>query len=193
MTATGTKQALREEARRRRDSIGEDAPAAAHRLAEWAPQVSALAPVSKPVVSSYLAIGSELDPAPLAAALGRLGATVALPVMVAPATPLEFRAWMPGDPLVKRQWGIREPAPACPVVEPDLLLVPLLLVDGAGQRLGYGGGFYDRTLSHLRARKSTIAIGIAYLSQRVGAVPHEAFDEALDFVLTPSGLEQFHP
>lgn len=193
MTATGTKQALREEARRHRDTNGEDAAAAAHRLAEWAPEVSALTPAAEPVISSYLAIGSELDPAPLAAKLGEMGATIALPVMLAPATPLEFRAWAPGDPLVSRQWGIREPAPECPVVEPDLLLVPLLLVDGSGQRLGYGGGFYDRTLSRLRARKSIIAIGIAYLSQRVSAVPHEAFDEALDYVLTPSGLEQFQP
>lgn len=193
MTATGTKQALRTEARRRRDSIGDDGPAAAHQLAEWAAQVRALTPVSQPVVSSYLAIGSELDPAPLAARLAEGGATIALPVMVAPATPLAFRAWAPGDPLVERQWGIREPAPVCPVVEPDLLLVPLLLVDGSGQRLGYGGGFYDRTLAQLRAQKSIVAIGIAYLSQRVGAVPHEPFDEALDYVLTPSGLEQFHP
>ncbi|MFY0615750.1 MAG: 5-formyltetrahydrofolate cyclo-ligase, partial [Hyphomicrobiaceae bacterium] len=143
MTADTIKQALRAEARQRRDQGVPDRVAAARDLARLAADVYALAPSSAPVVSSYLAIGSELDPAPLAAALAARGATIALPVMAAKAAPLEFRAWAPGDPLVSREWGIREPAPVCPVVEPDLLLVPLLLVDSTGHRLGYGGGFYD--------------------------------------------------
>ncbi len=188
MTTDTTKQALRAEARQRRDAGVEDGAAAARELSRHAPQVSALASSPALIVSSYLAIGSELDPAPLAAGLAELGATIALPVMAAKAAPLEFRVWAPGGSLIAREWGIREPAQSCPIVEPDLLLVPLLLVDRTGQRLGYGGGFYDRTLSQLRARKPIIAIGIAHCLQMVDAVPQEAYDEALDYVLTPSGL-----
>ena len=193
MKTDRTKQALRTDARQRRDSATDDDASAARELAQWAPQVRGLASTARPVISSYLAIGSELDPALLAAELAMQGATVALPVMLAKSAPLEFRAWSPGDPLVAREWGIREPAPECAVVEPDILLVPLLLVGRTGHRLGYGGGFYDRTLNQLRSRKPIIAIGIAYLSQMVDDVPQEAYDEALDYVLTPSGLEQFQP
>lgn len=188
MTTDTTKQALRADARQRRDAGVEDAAVAARDLARHAAAVCALASSSTPIVSSYLAIGSELDPAPLAAKLTELGATIALPVMVAKAAPLEFRAWAPGDPLVAREWGIREPASSCPVVEPDMLLVPLLLVDRTGHRLGYGGGFYDRTLSQLRARKPIVAIGLAHPLQMVDAVPQEVYDEALNYVLSPSGF-----
>lgn len=193
MTTDRTKQALRADARQRRDALGDAAIAAARALAGHARQVLALSPIAHPVVSAYLAIGSELDPAEIGAELVRAGATLALPVMVAKDTPLEFRAWSPGDDLVERQWGIREPGPQAAVVEPDILLVPLLLVGQSGHRLGYGGGFYDRTLALLRARKHVIAIGVAYPLQKVDDVPQEPYDEALDYLLTPSGLESFHP
>ncbi len=191
MTTDRTKQVLRAEARQRRDAIGDAAAPAARALAGQARQVYDLAPVAQPVVSSYLAIGSELDPAEIGAELIGAGATLALPVMVAKDTPLEFRAWAAGDTLVERQWGIREPGPDCAIVEPDLLLVPLLLVGRNGHRLGYGGGFYDRTLAQLRARKPIIAIGVAFPLQLVDAVPQEAYDEALDYLLMPSGLAPF--
>ena len=76
--------------------------------------------------------------------------------------PLVFRAWSPGDAMGKVQWGIAEPLPDKPVLEPDVALVPLLAFDAAGHRLGYGGGFYDRTLARLRAIKPVVAVGIAY-------------------------------
>jgi 5-formyltetrahydrofolate cyclo-ligase len=79
------------------------------------------------------------------------------------------------------------------VLEPDILLVPLLAFDAAGWRLGYGGGFYDRTLKGLRARKSVVAIGIAFDEQQVDAVPHLDYDERIDWVLTPSGPILCHP
>jgi 5-formyltetrahydrofolate cyclo-ligase len=85
-------------------------------------------------------------------------------------------------------WGIREPDESAPVVEPDVLLVPLLAFDRTGARLGYGGGFYDRTLRGLRDRKSIVTIGLGYASQEVDAVPHLDYDERLDWVLTPEGL-----
>jgi 5-formyltetrahydrofolate cyclo-ligase len=89
--------------------------------------------------------------------------------------------------LVGGVWGISEPTADKPEVEPDILLVPLLAFDNAGRRLGYGGGFYDRTLHALRAKKQVTAVGLAYDEQRVDAVPHLDYDQRLDWVLTPSG------
>ena len=73
------------------------------------------------------------------------------------------------------------------MVEPDILLVPLLAFDAQGRRLGYGGGFYDRTLAGLRARKRIVAVGLAYDEQQIDEVPHLDYDQRLDWVLTPSG------
>ena len=87
----------------------------------------------------------------------------------------------------KVQWGIAEPLPDKPVLEPDVVLVPLLAFDATGYRLGYGGGFYDRTLARLRAIKPVVAVGIAYDELKVDAVPHLDYDQRLDWVLTPSG------
>jgi len=137
------------------------------------------------VVSAFLAIGEEID---AVSVLDGFNVTIALPVMVAKAHPLQFRAWRPGDPLVDRMWGIREPADTAEVVRPDILLVPLLAFDARGFRLGYGGGFYDRTLQELRSEKAVTAIGVAFDEQRVDAVPRDGYDQSLDWVLTPSGL-----
>ena len=77
------------------------------------------------------------------------------------------------------------------MVEPDVVLVPLLAFDSGGYRLGYGGGFYDRTLAGLRAKKAITAVGLAYDEQKVDALPHDSYDERLDWVLTPSGARKF--
>lgn len=143
------------------------------------------------VFSTYRAMGSECDPEPLEAALRERGHTIALPVMIKLGAPLIFRAWTPGDPLVARKWGIMEPTDRAQEVEPDVLLTPLLAFDRAGWRLGYGGGFYDRTLSRLRAVKPIVVIGIAFDTQEVDAVPHCAYDERLDWMMTPTGLRPF--
>lgn len=144
------------------------------------------------IVSAFLAIGEEINPGPLMARLSREGFGIALPVMVAKGQPLLFRTWTPGAPLVARMWGIREPAETLPAVEPDILLMPLLAFDRTGRRLGYGGGFYDRTLRGLRNRKSITAIGLAFASQEVDAVPCLDYDERLDWVLTPEGPIRCH-
>lgn len=158
---------------------------AAQGLEFLSPQVAV---AGKPrTVSGFLAIGDEIDPAPLLDRLGRLGWQVALPVMMGKALPLEFRVWKPGAPLVARMWGIREPGPEAPVAEPDVLLVPLLAFDRRGYRLGYGGGYYDRTLRNLRQRRNVVAVGLAFGFQEVDAVPHLDYDERLDWVLTPEG------
>lgn len=138
-------------------------------------------------VSGFLPIGEEIDPGPLMARLVGEGYSLCLPVMEAKGKPLLFRAWAPGEPLAEVIWGIREPLPAAPVVEPDIVLGPLLAFDVQGYRLGYGGGFYDRTLARLRALKPIVAVGLAYDAQRVDSVPHHDYDQRLDWVLTPSG------
>ena len=94
---------------------------------------------------------------------------------------------MPGDPTRPAGFGTREPVESAPEIEPDLLLVPLLAFDAQGYRLGYGGGFYDRTLAGLRQRKPILAVGFAYAEQEVDAVPCEGHDQRLDALLTPAG------
>ena len=158
---------------------------AGRRLAEHGLGFLGLAPGR--TISGFLAIGEEIDPLPLMTRLDKDGHTLCLPVMVGKGKPLAFRAWKPGDRLAERMWGIREPTPESPEVEPDVLLVPLLAFDRHGWRLGYGGGFYDRSLRKLRSAKPVLAIGIAYDEQKVDAVPHLDYDEPLDWVLTPSG------
>jgi len=141
-------------------------------------------------VSGYYPMEGEIWPLPLMAALKAKGHSLALPVMQGKAEPLVFRAWTPGDPLIPGVWGIRQPAPDRPEVLPDIVLVPLLAFDAKGYRLGYGGGFYDRTLRALRSLKSVLAVGLALDELEVDAVPHLDYDERLDWVLTPSGARQ---
>lgn len=142
-------------------------------------------------VSAFLSIGEEIDTAPLVERLVRDGFGVALPVIIGKARPLQFRAWRPGDPLKEIQWGIKEPVAAAEVVEPDVVISPLLAWDESGYRLGYGGGFYDRSLEQLKAKKPVVSIGLAFDEQKVDAVPRDAYDQRLDWMLTPSGVRQF--
>jgi 5-formyltetrahydrofolate cyclo-ligase len=142
------------------------------------------------VVSGYYPMAGELWPLGLMGALRSKGHSLALPVMQGKADPLLFRAWTPGDTLIAGVWGIRQPAPEQPEVLPDIVLVPLLAFDAQGYRLGYGGGYYDRTLRHLRGLKPILAVGLALDELEVDAVPHLDYDERLDWVLTPSGARQ---
>jgi len=189
------KARVRELLKGRRDAAP-DAAARAAAVAAYADDVLALAPAQRgaasgAVVSFYIPIGSELDPRPLFQALVERGATGALPVIETRGKPLLFRAYRDGDDLDEKRWGIREPQASQPLREPDVLLLPMLAFDDAGWRLGYGGGFYDRTLQMLRAKKTVVAIGLAYDEQRLENVVHGDYDEPLDCVLTPSGLKRF--
>ncbi len=138
-------------------------------------------------VSGFAAIRDEINPADLMTWLHAEGVRLALPVMAGKGLPLLLRAWAPGDAMEAAAWGIAEPLDDKPEVEPDVVLLPLLAFDACGNRLGYGGGFYDRTLAKLRAKRPVLAVGLAYDEQRVDAVPVEAYDQRLDWVLTPSG------
>ena len=184
----GAKEALRASARNRRDQLSEsERTIGSNAIAQHADALSVLAG-SGAVFSSYRSIGTECDPIPLESALASAGHTIGLPVIKRKGEPLQFRRWQSGDPLIARTWGILEPGESAAVVEPDVLLLPLLAFDAAGWRLGYGGGFYDRTLARLRVRKPIIAMALAFAVQEVDAVPHSAYDERLDWVLTPEGL-----
>jgi len=139
------------------------------------------------VVSGFASMPDELRAWPLLRRLHRDGHPLCLPVIQGKAKPLIFRAWAPGDAMNQGVWGIAEPKADKAELEPDVLLVPLLAFDAIGWRLGYGGGYYDCTLRGLRARKTIVAVGLAYDEQRIDAVPHLDYDERLDWVLTPSG------
>ncbi|MET0638965.1 MAG: 5-formyltetrahydrofolate cyclo-ligase [Hyphomicrobium sp.] len=143
------------------------------------------------IVSGFAAIRDEINPAPLMTWLQAEGFRLALPVMQGRGKPLLMRQWSPGDVMAPAAWGIAEPLDDKPEVDPDVVLVPLLAFDRRGYRLGYGGGFYDRTLRRLRKLKPVTAVGIAYDEQKVDAVPAESYDEKLDWVLTPSGPQKF--
>jgi 5-formyltetrahydrofolate cyclo-ligase len=143
------------------------------------------------VVSAYWPMGEELDPRPLMRALHAAGHGVCLPAVVERGAPLVFRAWTPETALLPNVFGTSAPPPAAPVVRPDALLVPLLAFDAQGWRLGYGGGYYDRTLRGLRSAGRTLAIGFGYAAQEVEALPREPFDEPLDWIVTECEARAF--
>jgi len=136
------------------------------------------------IVSGFMPLKSEISPLPLMRQLAEQGARLALPRIVGRGQPLSMRAWQFGGPLDRGQWGIREPKPEAPEVDPDILLVPLLAFDRAGYRIGYGAGYYDITISRLRSLKKIVAVGIAFAAQEVAEIPRTPRDERLDLVLT---------
>jgi len=136
------------------------------------------------IISGFMPMRSEINPLPLIRKLAAQGAQLALPVIHRRGNPLLMRAWSFGAPLEARQWGIKEPADDAPVVDPDVLIVPLACFDRAGHRIGYGAGYFDKTIRALRARKTVTAVGIAFAAQEIAHVPATDFDERLDLVLT---------
>lgn len=142
-------------------------------------------------ISGYLPIRDELSPMPLMQALADMGRGMALPVIDTKWAPLTFRAWRPGHELRAADFGLKEPMPAASQVFPDILLVPVAAFDNSGHRIGYGGGYYDRTLALYRSQRVITAIGIAYDCQEVPAFAHEPHDERLDHLITPTGVRTF--
>jgi len=143
------------------------------------------------VVAGYSPIRSEIDLTPLTRRLAAEGARLALPVITARGQSLRFRAWSPGDRLVRGALGILEPSPAAAEIIPDVVLVPLAAFDKAGHRVGYGAGHYDRTLAQLRKSRPITAIGLAFDAQEVEVVPSLQHDVALDYVLTDTQVFDF--
>ncbi|MBM3487435.1 MAG: 5-formyltetrahydrofolate cyclo-ligase [Alphaproteobacteria bacterium] len=136
------------------------------------------------VVAGYWPIRDEIDVRPLMAALAGIGHALALPVVVTRGEALLFRSWAPDMPLIAGAFGLREPPPGSPAVRPEILLVPLLAFDASGGRLGYGAGYYDRTLASLRATGPVAAIGVGYEAQALDPVPTGPGDARLDWIAT---------
>ena len=143
---------------------------------------------SDDVVSGYWPIRDELDCRRLLIGLHDQGMRCALPIIDGRDKPLRFRRWQPGLELVQRPFGLSEPPDAATILTPRILLVPLLAVDSRGNRLGYGGGYYDRTLNFLRHSVPVIAVGICFEAQRVADVPHDRRDAPLDWVVTEKSV-----
>jgi len=179
------KVGLRETSKARRAELARTCPDFAQRIVRF---VDALDLEPGAVVSFYWPMGDEADPRMFANALGARGHTLTLPVVVAKKSPLHFREWRAGDALVVHSFGMHEPSEHARTVTPDVLLVPLLAFDARGTRLGYGGGFYDRTL-HALAKKR--AIGVAFAGQQVDVLPSHAHDHPLEAVITEKGVRHF--
>jgi len=176
------KRALRSAASERRRAA---VPALAH--AGEAARDHFLAAVAVPprvTVSGFWPLDDEFDTRPLFRALHARGHAIGLPVVVGRGQPLLFRRWEPGMALVRGSFKVMTPPPEAPEVVPRVLLVPLLAFDRAGYRLGYGGGFYDRTLAKLRAAGDALAVGVAFAMQEVPAVPRDETDQPLDWLVT---------
>ncbi len=170
---------------RRANAFRADAgPLLATRVLEVLAEV--LASAAGQVVSAFWPLAGEIDTLPAMTALHERGFKVVLPVMLGAGKPLIFRLWQPGDRLEEAAFDTREPSADKEEMLPEILLVPLLAFDRAGFRLGYGGGFYDRTLAKLRRGGPVTTLGIAFAGQACAAVPRGAFDQKLDWIVTES-------
>ncbi len=183
-----TTDALKAEARTAAFAVRKQAFAAgqgqaANLLADW------LADHRGAVLAGYMPMRTEIDP------LGAMAAhqgPVGVPVIIGKGQPLKFREWSPGCTLVPGQFGALIPADGA-WIEPQILIVPLLAFDARGYRLGYGGGFYDRTLQTLRAKHATLAVGFAFSAQEILQVPVDEHDQRLDVIVTERGLPPLRP
>jgi len=142
------------------------------------------------VVSGYMPIHSEIDPIPTMRQLHEAGKTICLPVIQGKARPLIFRQWRPDSAMIEGDFGALIPRGGEDIV-PDTLITPLLAFDPQGWRLGYGGGFYDRTLELLRSNGPVKAIGFAFSAQEMANCPIEETDQRLDMVVTEAGIQRF--
>lgn len=191
LMSADAKRLARAAARARRDAayaaLGADAPAliAEHFLA-------AIRLRARSCIAGYSAMGSEADPFDLLSRLSARGHQCALPRIAAKDEPLVFHLWKVSEELLPGAHGTREPRANAPECRPDVVLVPLLAFDPAGRRLGYGGGYYDRTLAALRCEgNDVLAVGVAFSAQEAQDLPEEEFDARLDWIVTEKGARPF--
>lgn len=188
MTDTSSDKAAQRAAARilRRDAARAAGASAARALAGLA---SALALPPGAVAAGYWPLGDEIDPVPLMEALAALGHPLALPVVAAAGGMLDFRPWSPGEALEPGPHHTRHPSAGNGSVTPAVLLVPLLAFDRRGFRLGYGGGYYDRTLAGLRrGGESVLAVGLAFAAQEMERIAADPWDQILDRIATEQGV-----
>ncbi|ADE40532.1 5-formyltetrahydrofolate cyclo-ligase [Candidatus Puniceispirillum marinum] len=181
------KQALRRAATKTRKILFEQQTHADMAIADYADRL--LGQFGRGIYAAYLPIRSELSPLPLVARLADSSVQTAMPITPAPGNPLDFRLWAPGDKLDDGPYDTKQPSTTAPVCAPDVILAPMLAFDSACWRLGYGGGFYDRSIGGLRQTgHKVVTIGVAFSGQQVEQIPTGPYDMALDAVLTPDGL-----
>ena len=172
--------AARKAAKARAAQTGAETAAQAHLRA-------ALAAYAGAVLAGYMPIRTEIDPLPVMEAHD---GPVAVPVIRGKGQALDFHRWRKGGAMVEGPFGAMVPASLEPLV-PQVLIVPLVGFDTRGFRLGYGGGFYDRTLMALRAAGPVMAIGFAFAAQAIEALPLDEYDQRLDMLVTEDGIRHF--
>jgi len=183
------KAALRIKARAQRAAAAEASTAeAGHAAANHFLESVSLNPAD--IVAVYWPIRDEFDSRPLLIRLMDSGQPVCLPVTEGDE-PLIMRLWTPNEPLYPSGFGTLAPIDSAPVVEPDIVVAPLLAFDGRGNRLGYGKGHYDRTMVLMRKRPQFI--GLAFAGQELPSIPHDTHDRPLDAVVTELGIRHFAP
>lgn len=181
------KALMRKDAASRRAALMSKQPEAPQHLAGFA--AALIESFGVGVYAAYLPIRSELSPIALVGELVAAGMTTVMPITPEPENPLSFHQWAPGMPLAEGPYGTKQPPSANRKIDPDVILAPMLAFDAGCWRLGYGGGFYDRTIANLRDQGRDVrVIGLAFSGQKVAAVPTGPYDMALDAVLTPEGL-----
>ena len=182
------KAALRNRARAARASLdhGERADAAVAAAQHF---FNAVPLQAGDVVAAYWRIRDELDCQPILVKLMDSNQKVVLPVVVGPEQPLDLRVWEPGASLYESGFGTLAPSDLAPRAEPDIVLMPLLGFDARGTRLGYGGGYYDRTLTRLSKRPRLV--GLAFAAQELDRIPREPHDVPLDMIVTEAGVRHF--
>ena len=181
------KAVCRKQAALRREKLAIAEPNADVTLADHASLL--LSRYGRGVVAGYVPIRSELSPLVLLDCLADYGCELALPITPPEGQPLTFHRWLINGQLDNGPYGTKQPPKSNKVFIPDVILAPMLAFDLRGWRLGYGGGFYDRTLASLRdAGHSVVLIGIAYAGQKLDKIPVGCYDIPMDAVLGPAGL-----
>jgi 5-formyltetrahydrofolate cyclo-ligase len=182
------KAALRRQAHARREALSPDFRAEASRKVA-AHFFDGVAFGPDDAVAGYWRIRDELDCQPILIRLMDGGQTVVLPVVLGDDRPLDMRVWEADAPLYEAGFGTLAPSDLAPRRDPDVVLMPLLGFDASGTRLGYGGGYYDRTLATLSNKP--ILVGLAYAAQEFDHIPREIHDVPLDAVVTEDGVRFF--
>lgn len=184
------KRALRRDAFAVRDAAWRQDPEAGQTLKRQLAEALAMPPGL--ALSGYWPLEGEIDVRPALFAYHAEGHTIGLPVVTGKGEPLVFRQWRPEDAMVMGQFKVLTPPEHAADIIPQILLIPMLAFDPEGYRLGYGGGFYDRTLAKLRAQGRALAVGVAYAAQEMPWVPRGSFDQPLDVIVTEHAIFKFN-
>jgi 5-formyltetrahydrofolate cyclo-ligase len=182
-------RAWRRSERERLIALRQGLPAAERR--DWGNRIEAelraLLAERPGILGVYWPFRAEFDPRQLIDWAVAAGRTVALPVVIDKKGPLEYRAWRPGEPLADGVWNIPAPEKR-EIVTPTMVLAPLVGFDGACYRLGYGGGYFDRTLGAMAPR--ALAIGIGFELQRIETIYPQSFDVPMNLIVTEAGIRR---